>query len=270
MTATRWALVLALLAIPMGSAAVAKAPPAPSLAEQAAISQVLERGRLIYAFDQAAWHSTDEMRRQMPAASLPTDGGWVVEPHGDLLRVTYYGVEDEAIYALFEADMRGSKVVKSRIFGPSDDRALTSETLALVKARQVAMRHGSGKARCASSPFNVVVLSQGAGQPSAVYLLTPMETAGEYPFGGHYRIDVAPDGTVISERAFTMACLNIGAPPAGAGDRAMALVSHMLDPTPTEIHVFMSLWMGKPVAVVASPEKVWGVTGDRIELIQMK
>ena len=30
-----------------------------------------ERGRLIYAFDQAAWHATDEMRRKIAAASLP-------------------------------------------------------------------------------------------------------------------------------------------------------------------------------------------------------
>lgn len=268
--ATRWALVLALLAIPMGSAAVAKGPPAPSVAEQAAISRAAEQGRLIYAFDQAAWHSTDEMRRKIAAASLPADGGWVVEPHGGLLRVTYYGVDGEAIYALFEADMRGPKVVRSHIFGPNDDRALTSETLALVKARQVAMQHGSGMARCADSPFNVVVLPQGAGQPIAVYLLTPMETSGEYPFGGHYRIDVGPDGTVTSERAFTVACLNIGARPAGAGDGAMAVVSHVLDPTPTEIHVFMSLWMGQPVGVVTSPKEVWSINGDHIELIQMK
>lgn len=267
--AARWALVLALLTIPMGSGALAKAPPGPSVAEQAAISRAAELGWLIYALDQAAWHSTDELRRQIPTASLPADGGWVVEPQGDLLRVTYYGVEGETIYALFQADMRGSKVIKSRVFGPKDDRTLTSETLALVKARQAAMRLGNGKPRCTSGPFNVVVLPQGTGQPTLVYLLTPMEAAGEYPFGGHYRIDVAPDGTVVSERAFTMACLNIGAPPAGAGDGAMAMVSHMLDPTPTEIHVFMSLWMDKPVGVITSPKQAWSVNGDQIELVRM-
>lgn len=266
----RWALVLALLMIPVASGALAKPPPAPSATEQAAISQAIERGRLIYAYDQAAWHSTDELRRRMPAASMPADGGWVVEPRGDLLTVTYYGVEGETLYTLFQADMRGSKVVQSRVFGPKDDRALTPETLALVRARQAAMRVGTGKARCTSGPFNVVVLPQGAGQPTLVYLLTPMQTAGEYPFGGHYRIDVGPDGAVVSERAFTLACLNIGAPPAGAGDGAMAVVSHMLDPTPTEIHVFMSLWMGKPVGVITSPKEVWSVDGDRIERIQMK
>ena len=206
----------------------------------------------------------------MPAASMPADGGWVVEPQGDLLRVTYYGVEGETTYALFQADMRGSKVVQSRVFDSNDDRALKPETLALVRARQAAMRLGNGKARCTSGPFNVVVLPQGAGQPTVVYLLTPMQTAGEYPFGGHYRIDVGPDGAVVAERAFTMACLNIGAPPAGAGDGAMAVVSHMLDPTPTEIHVFMSLWMGKPVGVITSRKEIWSVDGDQIELVQMK
>lgn len=268
--AARWALGLALLTIPMGSGALAKSAPAPSVAEQAAISQAAERGRLIYAFDQAAWHSTDALRRQIPAASLPADGGWVVEPRGDLLAVTYYGVEGETIYALFQADMHGSKVIKSRVFGPKDDRTLTPQTLMLIRARQAAMRHGNGKARCTSGPFNIVVLPQEAGQPTPVYLLTPMDTAGEYPFGGHYRIDVAPDGTVVSERAFTMACLEIGAPPTGPGGEALAMVSHMMDPTPTEIHVFMSLWMGKPVVVVTGPKQAWSVNGDQIELVRMK
>lgn len=268
--AIRWALVLALLTIPVGSSALAKTPPAPSVAEQTAISQATERGRLIYAYDQAAWHSTDELRRRIPMAAMPADGGWVVEPRGDLLTVTYYGVEGETIYALFQADMRGSKVVQSRVFGPKDDRTLTPETLALIRARQAAIRVGNGKARCTSGPFNVVVLPQGAGQPTLVYLLTPMETAEKYPFGGHYRIDLSPDGAVVSERAFTMACLDIGAPPAGAGDGAMAVVSHLMDATPTEIHVFMSLWMGKPVGVVTSAKQIWSVDGDQIKRVQMK
>lgn len=267
--AARWALVLALLTIPMGTTALAKPPPAPSVAEQAAISRAAERGRLIYAYDQAAWHATDEMMRRIPTASLPADGGWVVEPQGDLLRVTYYGVEGEAIYALFRADMRGSKVVQSRVFAADDYRTLTRETLALVRARQVAMSHGNGKARCTSGPFNVVVLPRQAGQPTSVYLLSSMATAGEYPFGGHYEIDVAPDGAVVSERAFTQACLNMGPPPTGSGGEAIAVISHMLDPTPTEIHVFLSLWMGKPVAVITAPKQGWSVSGDQIEPVQM-
>ncbi len=251
--------------------ALAKEPPAPTAQEQAAITRAVERGRLIYAFDQAAWHSTDELMRKVPKTTLPAVRGWVTEPRGDLLRVTYYGVEGGAPQALFQADMRGAAVAQSHLFDEGEDRTLSPETLALIEARTAALRAGEGKARCTSGRFNVVVLPQGAGEPAAVYLLTPMETKGQYPFGGHYEVDVGPGGKVVSERAFTNSCLNLGAAPAGPNGEAVAmLLTHMLDPTPTEIHVFMSLWMGKPIYVITGPKRIWEVGGDGIRPVALK
>lgn len=268
--AARRGLLLALLAAVIATPALAKSPPAPTAQEQAAITRAVERGRLIYAFDQAAWHSTDELLRKVPKTMLPAIRGWVTEPRGDLLRVTYYDVDGETPRALFQADMRGAAVARSHLFGEGEDRTLSPETLALIQARTTALRAGEGKARCTSGRFNVVVLPQGAGEPAAVYLLTPMETKGEYPFGGNYEVDVGPDGKVVSERAFTKACLNMALPPPNPAGEPMAMVSHMLDPTPTEIHVFMSLWMGKPVVVLTGKKQAWAVSGDQISAIPLK
>lgn len=269
--AARRGLLLALLAAVIAAPALAKAPPTPSAQEQAAITRAVERGRLIYAFDQAAWHSTDELLRKVPKTTLPAVRGWVTEPRGDLLRVTYYDVDGETPHALFQADMRGAAVAESHLFGEDEDRTLSPETLALIQARTTALHAGEGKARCTSGRFNVVVLPQGAGEPAAVYLLTPMETKDQYPFGGHYEVDVAPGGKVVSERAFTKACLNLSAAQAGPNGEAVAmLLTHTLDPTPTEIHVFMSLWAGKPIYVVTGPKRIWEVGGDGIRPIALK
>ena len=44
----------------------------------------------------------------------------------------------------------------------------------------------------------------------------------------------------------------------------IAGVTHLLDPYPTEIHVFLSLWMGKPLYVMTGPETVWIVDQGKI------
>ena len=52
--------------------------------------------------------------------------------------------------------------------------------------------------------------------------------------------------------------------PAGQPTRPLA-VTHLLDPLPTEVHVFLSLWTGRPLLVVAGdPQRIFLVAGERI------
>jgi hypothetical protein len=56
------------------------------------LATVSARGQAIYDYDQAAWHTTDAMtEKHLPDAALRAIRGWVVEPQGDALRVTYFG-----------------------------------------------------------------------------------------------------------------------------------------------------------------------------------
>jgi streptogramin lyase len=49
------------------------------------------------------------------------------------------------------------------------------------------------------------------------------------------------------------------------------MVSHLLDPTPTEIHVFSSLASGYPVAVSTTKNgKMWLASGSGIALLPSK
>lgn len=260
-------LALAVTAL-AGSAWTADTPALLTPLEQAQVQRAEDRGRMIYAFDQAAWYSTDEMMRKVARANLPRRGGWIVEPKGSLLRVTFFGVEGDTPLAYFRADMAGSKVVESHVFASGEDRTLSAMETRMALAEQTAVAEGRNKARCTAGPFNTVVLPPVApNAPVAVYLLSPMVTTGEYPAGGHYEIDVGSDGKVASQREFTKSCLNLNPEAAAkAGTTpAAVIVTHLLDPTPTEIHVYLSLWMGQPVFVLTPPDgQAWGVQGGQV------
>ena len=84
----------------------------------------------------------------------------------------------------------------------------------------------------------------------------PQTITGSYPFGGHYRIDVK-DGAIVSQRAFARSCLEMPVP---KGQQPMAMaVMHLLDPIPTEIHVFNVYASGIPVIVIAQGQRMYAI-----------
>jgi hypothetical protein len=241
---------------------------APAAAQQsigtADLATVSKRGAQLYAFDQAAWHSTDAMlAKGLLGETMQAIRGWVVEPSEDLLRVTYYGFEGTTPYAIYIADIRDGKVVSDRVPGP-DGRALSARGARMAAAASVARTQSFP--RCVDRPFNTVILPPQPDGTVPVYLLTPMTKAGEYPFGGHHEVDVGPDGTVVGTRDFSRACLPMQAP----SDTAMLFITHLLDPHPTELHVYLSLWSGKAVAVGTSGDRIWEVSGTRIAPMEGK
>jgi hypothetical protein len=242
--------------------------PAPALAQDriatADLATVAARGAQLYAFDQAAWHTTDSLLAQkLPDAAMSAIRGWVVEPRGNLLTVTYYGLDADTPYAIYVADFRGGKVVGERVPKTDADRALSATGQRMAAARGVAA--GQPPTKCVDRPFNTVVLPP---QPDSgvipVYLLTPMVQDGAYPVGGHHELDIGRDGAIVATRDFSKSCLSIAAQDrAGTKTAAAMFVTHLLDPHPTEIHVYLSLWSGKPIFVGAG-DKVWEVAGARV------
>lgn len=247
----RWvdvaAAVILAIASPAGSA-MARAP-------DAELARAEQAGRLIFALDQAAWHATDEMIRQgvRPRAG----GGWIVEPIEGLLRVTFYSGEREAY---FRADMRGDQVAASLAPASPEDRRLNARQERMARARQAAM--ALNKDRCTTGAFNTVVVPSASDDGSTtVYLLSSMVTSRVFPTGGHHRVDVGPDGQVTGQRPFTNGCLNMDFREAPPG--AIPGVTHTLDPTPTEIHAYLSLWMGRPL-MVATEGQTWIVDKAKV------
>lgn len=234
--------------------------------EQARIDWALGRGRLIYALDRAAWVTTDDLREHVRDPAAAGVRGWTVERDGSAFVVTYFTGERDARAALYRARVEDNRVVSREVFAEGARPLLTAPQRRLADARRAV---GLMSQRpCTNAPFNAVVIPpETADGPAEVYALTGQTETGSYPFGGHFLGAISASGELVSQRAFTRSCLNMQPQPRARGRPAALMVTHLLDPTPTEIHVFMSIWVGLPV-YVGIAGRVWEVTGERIRLIE--
>lgn len=241
-----------------------------SASEAAAVHQAAERGTLIYAYDQAAWHGTDDLAAKMPDFQTRV-GGWIVDGPAEAPEIVFFDKNEADPQALYVADFHDNRLVSSKMFGPADDRTLSPARKALIAALGTA-RHAlvqSDFRPCKPQPFNSVMLPPAkVGNPTLVYFLTPQTVTQSVPFGGHYLFEIGPDGKVHGQRRFTNSCLEMPLKPQEKGQTAALFITHLLDPTPTEIHVFSSLAAHVPVVVgTVSNRHLWAVAGAHIELM---
>lgn len=237
-----------------------------SASDQADIQRAIDRGRMIYAYDQAAWHGTDDMLAKIPHPEQVV-GGWIVDGPAATPELVFFDQNKADPHAVYVAEFRDNKLVSGRLLGSGDDTRLSPQRLQLIKARQIGLDafFAAKVERCADRPYNTVVLPPAApGAPTLVYVLTPQTDNDHIPFGGHYLIEVAADGKAAAPRPFTKSCLSM--PVKGGKDAAeMLTITHLLDPTPTEIHVFSSLTGHLPVVVLTTQNKrIWMIGSDRI------
>lgn len=247
-------------------------PPAMEItsAEASAVSGAAARGRLIYAYDQAAWHGTDDLQAKMPDYAAKV-GGWIVDGPGDAPQLVFFDKDQADPHIVYVADFSGTTLKSSRVLGAADDRTLSPRRKAMIAARRAAIEAlaAAKKGMCKGPSYNTVVLPPAAeGQPILVYVMTPQTDLKAVPMGGHYRIEVTADGQAGTPRPFTNSCLEMPfEDPKGSRPEAL-FITHLLDPTPTEIHVFSSLSTGLPIMVATTQNnRVWAVMGDRIRLL---
>ena len=237
--------------------------------EAAALRRAERRGLALAQYDRAAWVGTDDLMARLPVERRPEVGGWVVTPRSDGLHVDFFGKGATADRAVYAADFDDKAIVRSTVYPANGMPPLTDLAMrqkhALDLARAELARHGDWRP-CTAAPFNTVVLPPEADGAVPVYFLTPQTETGSFPFGGHYEIDVAADGHVVAIRPFTRSCLALKkeTPPPGATPAAL-FVTHLLDPQPTEIHVFEQAQVGLPVYVGTGPSSIWKVENGEIE-----
>ena len=226
-------------------------------------------GGLLFTLDRAAWVSSDALTTSVPKDQMQAGGGYVVEAvDQQTLRATYYRGEGEAARAFFVADVQAGKVVSHRRL--AEPVALTPHQLLLARARTGAADHARQNSftPCTASPFNTVVLPSRNNGPIAVYLLSAQVDSASYPVGGHFRVVVSPEGKVLSSRAYSKSCINMALPKRSGGKTPAGLVvSHLLDPVPTEMHVFASFSLQLPLYVLTPDKRLWKVKGRDITVV---
>jgi hypothetical protein len=231
----------ALLAVPAcgqsKSSPTPSAPPSalPSTQELAAITQ---RGTVLAAYDQAAWHATDAVELTHPAAgkivryiARQTATGWTV----DFGRLNSDATQFLTAYEAVQTDAPTHFAVGQ--FDP--EREDTGFNLAAARAIDLALKDFRG---VANRPYNVAVLPGGA-RGNLVYLYPAQVKDGVYPYGGDARYFISPDGTTVYEKRqmhksvleSTAAQIPQGATPAAG------FHSHVLTTLPEDTDVFLVL-----------------------------
>lgn len=218
-------------------------------------------GATIYRLDQAAALATDAARKLKEFRRDKRVEGWLAEDKGGTVLVTFYG-----------NDIRESQAALYRVVIPSDGKAvaealgpgipLTERQTTQAAVRSLAL-HSDFNA--CSKNYNPVVLPRPDGSWS-VYLLTGTTQAGVIPAGGNYRVDIDSTGkTILASRGFTKSCIELK----DTKRTVSLMLTHLLDPTPTEIHVFLNLLAGKSIYLMTTENSsVWAIEKGKIRFVQ--
>ena len=238
--------------------------------EQALVQTALDRGALIYAYDQAAWHGTDDLRAKM-AERVREVGGWIVDGPADAPHIVFIDRNEADPHAIYEADFKDGKLTGSRVLGAGDDQGLSPSRKAMAQALRAARKAmgDAGIGYCVQAPFNTVVLPPSGSTPTLVYFLTPQTKNGSLPFAGHYLVEVSADGRAQPVQRFTKTeCAELSTSEKDGKQVEGLVLSDLLHLAPTEIHVFSSMSGRVRVYVVTvRNDRLWAVEGPRIRLL---
>ncbi len=224
--------------------------------EAAALRTAEAMGSTIYRHDRAASMATDAALRIRAFKRDRRVKGWITEERGNHILVTFIDQTPAALYRIKVSDSGVDGAVES-LESPTSLSVFESGAAA---ARKLAI--GSGFEPCSDKYNSVVLPDKNAPGNWIVYMLPGTTKNNVVPIGGTYRIDT--DGkTVFSRRGFTRTCIALQ-----NDARAIALmITHLLDPTPTEAHVFWNLWSGKSMYVSTPPHgSMWEIENGKVAL----
>ncbi|HEV7609813.1 MAG TPA: hypothetical protein VGO61_20930 [Steroidobacteraceae bacterium] len=234
-----------------------------------AVDRAAMLGTAIFVHDAAAARATDELFRRRVIKKDKRLRGWITDiaqnPSGVI--VTFVGEEGGSAQALYRVRVpAGEAPLVYEALKPA--QPLSDSERARFAARTLAIGQFTKRPeRCAKS-YNTVVLPMARpGDPFIlVYLLAATDEPGVVIAGGHVRYEVSPDGAHIEgERTFTKTCFEMP----HDKDAVALTMTHLLDPTPTEIQVFLSRLHDVPLYVsTVQSGMMWLVDGSRIEFIQ--
>lgn len=264
--ARRAAWTLLVLA-PLASAADIEIPET----HREAVRAAAERGAALSRHDDAAARATDLMAKRRILKKDTRLRGWLTDPiDGDAqgVLVTFVGDVDGQPVALYRLPVSGESVRLEKLDSP---QPLSASQQARWLARQAALQALGLRDDVCSESYNPVVLPAGTGSDHLfVYLLAASTKPGEIVAGGHFRYEYSADGTTaVANRAFTKACLTVPPPPRTRDEQPIFMLSHLLDPTPTEIHVWLSLSQHR-AGFIGTQEYVWAVDGANIQIVDRR
>jgi hypothetical protein len=241
-------------------------PPEPlTRAQLAELQAAATRGRLLGVIERSGRMATEDMLTHIPDPDGAGISGWIAEAEGNGVAVTFYADSETGPVSVYRVRINGGRIVDRDVH-----LAGTRPPLNPLQARMAAARAATANLDhrpCGGDVFNVFVVPPLTPDGAIdVYQISPQTRPGHYPLGGHFRTSIAPDGSVASTRGYTSACVDAPVAIPAPGTRpAPITITHLMDPLPQDIHVFLSAWTGHPLIVVAGdPQRLFAVTPEGI------
>ena len=221
-----------------------------------AIASAEASGRMVHTHYRAievvreAMHADRTMRRDRRVAEWSTLG------YGGQIHVA---VLDETSAAIYRAVVSSDGALVAPVEALTAPTVLSEPERDAAQARRTALALDAS--RCGTDYEAVSLPSSVSGQ-WVVYLF-PRPARGVVRLGGSSRVETEGDA-VTAWRPYTRTCIALD-----PGDNAGAMVvTHLLDPTPTDMHVFWSLWRGMTLYVTTSETGLWKIESGRISAVK--
>jgi hypothetical protein len=238
-------------------------------AEIATINRTIERGRLLIALSRAGILATQDMLGRVPNPEGTGIDGWIAEPEGQAIRVSFFDNTNEGPKLVYRAEVLGGRITSRDTFLGTYRPDLGRAQARLVAARNAVV--ALGHTACSPQGFNIIVVPPAsAGAAIDVYEISAPSQRGRFPLGGHFRTAVSGNGQVGETHAFASGCadLTVTEPPAGQSPPPIQIAAGT-DPFPTEAHILTSVASGRALTFTAGdPARIWLVAGPRIAEIR--
>jgi hypothetical protein len=251
----RWVVSNILLLVTTGLASAQKADQ-PTASQLSAVTQ---RGRLVAAYDRAAWFSTEAVMKLEPTN---TNLGRYIARQGGSGWVVAYGHLNEThdrfltFYEATQGDLAEEFNVKS--FDPP--RQDTGFNLAAAIGIQTVVADFKSQPR----PYNVVVLPADQNR-MWIYMLPAQTKNGVYPLGPDVRYLISTDGaTIVEKRQLHSAYMEfLTPPPTERRNLGAGVHTTTLDNVPEDTDVAFVM-MRQPLIreMVATPKFVYEIQPD--------
>jgi hypothetical protein len=242
------------LAVLFAAPALAQKEALPSESDLAAISG---RGRLLYEYDQAAWHSSDAVMAAKPEKAKlgryiarKTDAGWVVA-FGRLN-------ENRDGFPIAALATQGKTPQEYSVQKLDPVQVDTAFFFHAAKAIETALRDFQGPQR----PYNAAVLPAPEDK-FFVYVVPAQTEEGVYPLGADARYLISADGaTIVEKRQLHKGIVARGSVPPGT-TVVGGSHSHVLSDVPEDTDVFFVLTRKPPMPeYIATQVAVYAVNPD--------
>ena len=228
------------------------------------LAAVTERGRLLYEYDQAAWHASDAV--QMANPKNVEGQRYIAKKENGKWLVVFGKLSDDR--SRFGISYEASEQATLRQFAVKEPAEREDEAFFLYAARaiEVAMKDFGS----ANRPYNAAMLPATAEQ-LYVYIYPAQTKARVYPLGGDARYLVSGDGTQILEKRQMHKTIIENQPAKGTKKVIAGYHTHVLSDLPEDTDVFHVLTQDPPLPeFLTTPHFTYQVKTDGTIQIEQK